>query len=397
MSGGPEHRALVREGQQVLVRRLPTPRPAPGEILVAPQVAGVCGTDLQMLRGLRDDAAPVLGHEGLARTVAVGPGVGGEFAPGTPVVVNPTHPTDPTFLLGHNVNGLWQERTLIPANAVHGGQVIALERAPEAELAALLEPLAVVRYALATLAAFRPRTLIVHGDGTIGQLAVRAARHWLGAGVRTVLVHHTADGLAWSDARPAADRADLRLLKGRDQVRTVRTISADGPTAVLLATPRDATLHCLEEAVAAAGEDTTVDVLGGLPPLATTPLLPGIDLNAVRAANCAGLPDPARWVRTRTSTGGQVRLIGHRGVGNFHLRAAAAELSHAPDRYRDLVTHCVGIEEAAPLLSRLAQSRDRMVDGRRLIKLAVRLTPAHTASAHASSAHASSAHTPTEN
>lgn len=371
----PVHRAIVREGGSVRVRRRPTLAPAAGELSIAPLVAGLCGTDLQMLRGLRDDPAPVIGHEGIARVVAAGQGVDDALAPGTLVVVNPTHPTDPSFLLGHNVDGLLQERTLIPATAVRGGQVIALPEAPEPDLAALLEPLATVRYALSVLATARPRTLVVLGDGTVGHLAVRAARRWLGDGVRTVLVHHTRQGGEWS-ARSRI-RADVLLTQDRAGAGALADAFADGPVAVLLATPRDATLACLETALRAARGAVTIDLLGGLPPGAGTGLLPGVDLTAVRAANCAGLPDPAETVFVRSTTGVPVRLFGHRGVGNTHLLASAAELCRAPGQYRDLVTHTVDLAEAAAIMGRLALGRDRTVAGRRLIKLAVRIAPPH--------------------
>ncbi|MEK8172823.1 alcohol dehydrogenase catalytic domain-containing protein [Streptomyces sp. M19] len=158
------------------------PLPGPGELLLAPEVAGVCGTDLQMLRGLRDDEAPVIGHEGVARVVLAGAGAA-PVSPGHPGGGQPDAPHDPSFLLGHNVDGLLQERTLVPATAVRDGLVFALPgQAPEPELAALLEPLAVVRHALSALATGRPRTLLVIGDGTVGHLAVRAAHRWLGPG-----------------------------------------------------------------------------------------------------------------------------------------------------------------------------------------------------------------------
>ena len=50
LRGGPGHPAVVREGDATHLRRRPTVPPGPGEISVAPLVAGVCGTDLQILR-----------------------------------------------------------------------------------------------------------------------------------------------------------------------------------------------------------------------------------------------------------------------------------------------------------------------------------------------------------
>ncbi|MEU9559257.1 alcohol dehydrogenase catalytic domain-containing protein [Streptomyces fumanus] len=373
------HRAIVRSGGRVRVEYRPTPRPVAGELLVAPQTAGLCGTDLQMLRGLRDDPAPVIGHEGSAVVLEAGPGVDPGLAPGTRVVINPTHPSDPSFLLGHHVDGLLQERALIPATAVDGGLVTPLpEHLAAGDLAALLEPLATVCYALSVLATERPRTLLVVGDGTVGHLAVRAATRRLGPAVRTVHVHHTEAGLRWS--RDRAHRADVLLTvedlaAARDGREPLREVLGEGPLGVVLATPRDATLTCLEQVLRATGRDLAVDLVGGVPADATTPLLPGVALAAVRAANCGGRPDPAHSVTVTATTGARVRLCGHRGVSDRHLRTAAAELGAAPDRYRDLVTHVTGIDQAARIMRHLAAGRDRTWEGRRLVKLAVRLAP----------------------
>jgi 2-epi-valiolone-7-phosphate 1-reductase len=352
------HRAVVRSNGTVSVAPRPTVAPGPGELSVATVYAGLCGTDIQMLRGLRDDPAPVIGHEGVAEVAAAGAGVPQTLAPGTLVTINPTHPTDPGFLLGHNVDGLLQQRTLLPRAAVAGGMVLPLPGTTDVTLAPLLEPLAVVRYALGALAAFTPATLLVVGDGIVGHLAVRAAQRWLREDVRVALVHHTQEGRAFSAASPYP--ADLLLDRVSDVV-------LDGPVVALLATPRDATMAALESVLAAGVE--VVDILGGLPPGAATPLLPGVDLTAVRAANCGGLPDPAR-----ITTAGAVRLFGHRGVGNRHLLEAADELARDPGRYRDLITHETDLDGAARVMRALAGTRDRIVDGRRLIKLSVRIT-----------------------
>ncbi|MFF6775880.1 alcohol dehydrogenase catalytic domain-containing protein [Streptomyces sp. NPDC012637] len=366
----PSHRALVREAGRVRLALRPTQRPAPGELLVTTPVAGLCGTDIQMLRGLRDDPAPVIGHEGIARVVAAGTGVPGP-PPGTPVVINPTHRDDPSFLLGHNVDGLLQELTRIPATAVGAGLVVPLEQVPDAVLGTLVEPLAGVRYALGLLATARPRTLVVYGDGNIGQLAVRAARGLLGADVRVLLVHHTPEGLEWSARHPVPGTE----LLGGGKPHALPQI-AEGPVAALLATPRDGTLAALDAALRLGGGDLTVNLFGGLPPGASSPLLPGVDLTAVRAANRAGHPVPASFTEATTTEGRRVRLTGHRGVANGHLLEAAAELCRRPALYRDLVTHVVEPAEAARIMNDLAAGRRRTVDGNRLLKLAVRFAPA---------------------
>ncbi|GLW80056.1 hypothetical protein Aglo01_45370 [Actinokineospora globicatena] len=371
MSGS--HRAVVRTGGTVVVQERATVEPGGQEVLLAPVFAGLCGTDIQMLRGLRSDPSPVIGHEGVARVVAVGSGVPGHLKPGTLVCVNPTHPGDSSFLLGHNVDGLLQGRVLIAAAAVRDGLVLPLPAANGTVDAALLEPLAVVRYALGLLAEHQPHTVVVFGDGVVGHLAVRAIPTLVGASTRIVHLHHTAPGLEWSKDHPVPRVHSV--LNDAAGARLLAELPADERVAVLLATPRDATLKCLDIALGALRGHVAVDLLGGLPPGATSPLLPGANLTAIRAANCAGVPDPALRFVVRTSVGAAVTLHGHRGVGNDHLVAAAAELVEHPGRYRELITHLVDVDGAAEAMRHLARSRERVVSGRRLIKLAVRFAP----------------------
>jgi threonine dehydrogenase-like Zn-dependent dehydrogenase len=127
---------------------VPAPVLSPGDALLAPTFVGICGTDWQILRGLRNDPTPVLGHEGVANLLE--PGDTGLKA-GTLVTVNPTDPGNADYLLGHNLPGLWAERTRIPASAVQRGMIIPVpEEANQPKIAALAEPLASVLYGYAS-------------------------------------------------------------------------------------------------------------------------------------------------------------------------------------------------------------------------------------------------------
>lgn len=64
-------RALVVESGQALIRDEPRPEPAKGEALIKVRLAGICGTDLEILRGYSGFAG-ILGHE-FVGTVAAGP------------------------------------------------------------------------------------------------------------------------------------------------------------------------------------------------------------------------------------------------------------------------------------------------------------------------------------
>ncbi|MEM6052070.1 alcohol dehydrogenase catalytic domain-containing protein [Erwinia sp. P7711] len=366
------HRAMVRQNGTISVLTRSTPVPIGYELLVEPIYAGLCGTDIQMLRGLRDDPSPVIGHEGVARVVATGECVPDNLATGTLVCINPTHRNDPLFLLGHNVEGLLQERVLIPESAVRDGLVMPLDECHNSALSTLLEPLAAVQYALDLLSKHHPSTLVVFGDGVTGHIAVRAAREFLGPDIHIVHIHHTAQGLAWSQNHKVA--SVVPVLNNTAGAALLSSINEDERVAVLLATPRDATLLCLETALRYLRGELAIDLLGGIPQEASSPLLPGTDLSLIRAANCGGFPEHAVNFPVHTSSGKLVCLLGHRGVAHRHLRSAAFELVKHPLRYCELITHVMSMQEAAPVMTQLAGSRSRLVDGRRLIKLAVKIT-----------------------
>lgn len=60
------------ENQQLSLRAVPAPEPPPGEALVRVHIAGVCNTDLELIRGYYPYAG-VLGHEFVGTVVSAGP------------------------------------------------------------------------------------------------------------------------------------------------------------------------------------------------------------------------------------------------------------------------------------------------------------------------------------
>ena len=71
-------RALVWHGPgQMSVDDVPDPEPAAGEVLLAPEAVGICGSELEGYLGHQANRTPplVMGHEFAGRVVAVGEGV----------------------------------------------------------------------------------------------------------------------------------------------------------------------------------------------------------------------------------------------------------------------------------------------------------------------------------
>src|SRR5215471_8976139 len=123
MQTGSTHSALVVSAPgRVLLERVPTRRPRVGEILVAPLHVGVCGSDLDLLRGSRPLGTDILGHEGVAEIVACGPGAS-QFAVGERVTFLPNNPHDPADVLGVSTEGLYQQYLVIPPATVERGML----------------------------------------------------------------------------------------------------------------------------------------------------------------------------------------------------------------------------------------------------------------------------------
>ena len=191
-------RAVVVHGADDLrVEERPDPVAGPGEVVVAMEWGGVCGSDVSYWRhgasgtaALRDPL--VLGHEVAGRVAASGPGVAG-WEPGTPVTVHPGQAADgsvlPPRLAGRtnlhsrvryfgsaafhpHTDGGFSELRAVPAH-----QLRRLPDGVRTEQGVLAEPLAVAMHAVHRAGEVRGRDVLVNGAGPIGCLVVAAAKH----------------------------------------------------------------------------------------------------------------------------------------------------------------------------------------------------------------------------
>ena len=216
-----EMRAVVIESPGVVrLSRLSVPEPGPGEVLVSVAAAGICGSDIEILRGTRP--APyvrypvVPGHEWAGAVAAVGAGVRG-IAVGDRVVAEGfrscgvcdrcregrTNLCSAEYAeTGFTHPGAFAEYLSIPARLVH-----RLPPTADLETAALLEPAACVACGLLE-AQLRPDLRIaVVGAGTLGLLAVAMLR--LTSPDRLALVGSRAPRLALARRLGAEETYDL--------------------------------------------------------------------------------------------------------------------------------------------------------------------------------------------
>lgn len=285
------------------------PAPGAGEVLVGVAWAGVCGSDLHVLR-TGDWVAywpATLGHEVAGRVLESGdPAV----PVGTPVVLDsrvPERGADGTLRadrlspdlqwLGEAYPGGFAEGLVVPSVSVR-----TVPESLDLADAVLAEPLAVTRCALDQVRG-TPASVLVLGHGPIGALShIEARRRWPGARVAV--------------AEPDPGRAALARELGADE-------PGDGPYDLVI----DGAGHAesLTDAVrhAAPGGTVLLVALGQAPSGITT----------------------AEIVERGLT------LVGSVGFDDHHLDEAVAALAAGPGAYRPIVSHRVPLTGLPAFLS----------------------------------------------
>jgi L-idonate 5-dehydrogenase len=256
-------RAVVVHGAgDVRVEERPVPTPGPGEVLVAMEWGGICGSDIgYATKGMSGTAAVrhplVLGHEVAGRVAELGPGVDLEI--GRPVAVHPATVVGDTVLperlagranlhpcvryFGSAAQDPHTDGGFSGYRVVRVDQLRPLPDGVDTRLGALAEPLAVALHAVHRAGSVQGRTVLVNGAGPIGALVVAALRHRGAAEV--VAADLSTSALAVAAAMGATDTVDLGAGEPLpDDVEIV--VEASGAPAalgaVLRATARGGTL-----------------------------------------------------------------------------------------------------------------------------------------------------------
>ena len=320
-------------------------------LLLQTRYAGICGTDLQMLRGERSCEPGVPGHECVAEVVQVGKDVEG-VKEGDLVTVNPNNPRDDDDKLGHNRPGVFGELLRFDAGLVRRGQIVPLaeEAGPQA---VLIEPLASVVRAYNLIASVRPpdRMLVV-GAGTAGLLHAMLARR---RGVRSVLL---------ATRSPQARRQAIALgICPASQVLTLderlpdavgRSTGGEALDAVVVAVGGGAGPAVAETVWPTLADSGVLHMFGGFPAGCTIRVQGGdrLDASDVRAA--------ARLREVKAPTGQRVTITGSRGGRATDFRTAATlceEQGPSALPLDRLITHTISLEAVPEAAAELAASR----------------------------------------
>ena len=169
--------ALVYEGPyQMTLQDVPAPTAGPGEVVIDVKAVGICGSDVHGYTGStgRRTAPMIMGHEFSGIISSVGPGVTLAKV-GDAVVPTPMFPFNnigQRKVLGvFSTNGAYADQVV-----VHESMVLPKPDHVSWRQAAMCEPLSIAMHALSRTPVKPGDTVVVVGAGTIGMLAMLAAR-----------------------------------------------------------------------------------------------------------------------------------------------------------------------------------------------------------------------------
>jgi L-iditol 2-dehydrogenase len=231
--------ALLKEAPgpgNVRLAEVPEPQAGPGQVRIAVQATGICGSDLHILHDdikLLVRPPAVMGHEFSGVIDQVGEGVTGWKA-GDRVTAETTVRTcgkclscrsgaynrcSQKEILGYIHNGAFAPYTVVAADRLY-----ALPDEVDFISGAMTEPLACCVRLLYQLATIRPYDLVVvAGPGAIGLLCAQLAH---AAGARTCVVGAAVDRERLALARELG--ADWTLVAGEDDVAAFVLEQSDG-------------------------------------------------------------------------------------------------------------------------------------------------------------------------
>jgi threonine dehydrogenase-like Zn-dependent dehydrogenase len=179
---------VVRSAHDVALETLTEPLVGADEVLVAPLLAGMCGTDLELIDGSIDPAYVryplVLGHEwvGFLLNDEPGLGTGGERVVVEGIIacgdcdecrIGATNRCATYDEIGFTRPGALADRIAVPKRLAH-----RIDTTVNADDAVLIEPMSVVWRALTRLPLRDNLNVVIVGDGTIALLAAHLVRRF---------------------------------------------------------------------------------------------------------------------------------------------------------------------------------------------------------------------------
>ena len=343
-------RAAVTEGvgAMALLDRPEPDAPGRGQVVVAPEAVGICGSDYHFFAGELSEAAGgsqfprVQGHEVGATVVAVGPGCRSELRAGQRVALLPLHACGRCYpcsvgrpntcdnfqLIGIHVDGGLQEQLMVPDSQVYP---IGVE---DPAVAALAEPMSIAVRAVnrARVQTGAGEHVVVLGAGPIGQCISLVARE---RGAEVLVIDLQESRLELSQGIGARTLVWTGLAEVVDAAR--RWAGVAGPPVAIDATGAPMAVRAMVDMVASAGRAVQVGMSGEEVTLRLGSLTEKeLDLLGVSCCNADEFGEAVAVVER--NVGWLERLVSHR----FELERAPEALRFALDNPTEVMKVVIG-------------------------------------------------------
>lgn len=303
--------AIWLEDRSLRVRQVPAPVPPEGEALVCVKVAGICATDLELVKGYYPYTG-ILGHEfvGVVESAPSAPEMVGKRVVGEINAVchrcetclrgDETHCENRTVLGIINRNGAFAEYLVLPNENLH----VVPDNVPD-EDAVFTEPLAAALEILDQVEIRPSDRVLVIGAGRLGQLIARVLA---GTGCRLAV-----------SARYAAQRSMLEL----DGIRWVEfsDITKRHFDIVVEATGSQAGFRDAQQAVRPRGQIILKSTYAGAITVNFSEIV--VDEITLIGSRCGPFPEALRWLASGKIS--PARLIDTR----FNLESGNMAFAHA--------------------------------------------------------------------
>ena len=284
----------LNAGSAAGLTTVPVPRPGPGEVLLRVGAAGVCGTDLELLRATAPfTRAVTLGHENAGWVDAAGPGVD-DLETGQAVLVSCVRFCgDCAFCrtgaenhcASFGARGITEDGGFAEYMIADRRQLVTLKTLSPTEAAPLADAGLSAYHAVTSAIrhAHGAETMVIVGVGGLGGFAVQYAKAV--SGVRVVAIDRNSQRL-----RTALELGAAQALHGDEDWPD----AIDGADAVVDFVGTDATLAAAVNVVRPGGAIVVAGRGGGILPFGRELVPPGVALLSSRGGTMRDLEDVVR-------------------------------------------------------------------------------------------------------
>ena len=339
----------------VMTRRIPDC--GAREILTKVVYAGVCTTDLQILRHERGLEPVVIGHEGVCRVVKVGKDVKG-LEVGEVIVLNPNNPLDDQDKLGHTREGLFQEYVKVGQEFLDRSQVLSLGRSAPSATDTLVEPLSCVLAAQGLIKDRIPgKNVLVVGAGVMGLLFVMMN---VKMGARNVfLANRSRERLDYAVSSGIVEKPKTFVLDGTASPLSLvnKATEGEGVDIVIICVSLGQGVQTAQDAIVYVNPGGCVYLFAGFRPGDV------LTLDGEEGASLDAWSVRTGWKTERIHTvdGKAVDISGHRGSRQEDLATAADLIRGDSLFFGKVISHIISLN-ALPE-SMLALARDGKIQG----------------------------------